>query len=78
MTTCNECLKACPDHGMTCCATCHKHPGDCDMGDCETPATTRWANLGTGGQVMEVRPFCTKHATAPEFGWLRAGMKELV
>lgn len=66
-TTCADCLRPCPEHGVTHCPTCHKHEGECGFGDCEADATHRVAQPG------EVRQFCARHATAPEFGFARAG-----
>ncbi len=65
--TCTECTKPCPEHGVTFCSTCHKHPGECGFGDCQKKATHR---LDFGA---EVRQFCHKHATAPQWQFARTG-----
>lgn len=67
MTTCPECLKPCPEHGITFCATCHKHPGECDCGHCQKPIHTRF-DFG-----HEIRGFCKNHATAPHWAIIRKG-----
>ena len=69
MTTCPECLKPCPEHNVTHCATCHKHEGQCDIGDCENAATHTLVHESG----RERRPVCTHHATAPHWGMIRAG-----
>jgi hypothetical protein len=71
-TTCTECLSPCPEHGITYCATCHKHPGECDFGDCQSKATHRLLCKSPNGDLAEIRPLCHKHATAPHFGFLHA------
>ncbi len=70
--SCIKCRTPCPLHGILECGTCHKHPGDCDMGDCTDPGVDSWV-FRVEGRVVEVRTFCTKHSTDPAFGWLRKG-----
>lgn len=70
MDTCTKCLKPCPDHGITFCATCHTHEGECSFGDCEDETAFRlvWTE-GAG----EVRNFCRHHGTDPAFQFARSG-----
>ena len=65
--TCAECTKPCPEHGITFCATCHKHPGECNIGDCQSPATHRLVH------PKEIRPVCKRHATDSAWQFARVG-----
>ena len=61
-----------PETGEMTCATCHNHPGECGFGGCFKKAKFRFA-FKNAGRVFEIREFCRCHATAPRYGWLRAG-----
>ena len=65
---CTECLRLCGLHGITACATCHDHEGECSYGGCFEPGEVTFDYDG-----VERRTFCQLHATAPRYGWLRAG-----
>ena len=59
---CLHCLKPCPEHSVTYCLTCHKHDGECKIGDC-TRTVTRTFAIHLNGKVVEVfgvceRPMC--------------------
>lgn len=60
MTTCTECLNPCEMHGLTFCATCHKHEGQCDFGDCEETEGVERVRV----HPSETRPLCSKHQGA--------------
>lgn len=75
--TCAECLRACELHGLTFCATCHKHDLQCDCGSC-TDASTRTFEFSTeSGRVFERRSFCEFHSVSARYGWLRRGGIEI-
>ena len=58
---CRECLRPCPEHNVTYCATCHHHPGECHVGDCERRATCKIVvTRNTTGAVVETVPACGK------------------
>lgn len=72
--TCAKCTKPCPEHGITFCVTCHKHDGECSIGDCVEPAAVKFAFKSLGGyRVAEVRAMCEHHATDPAWEFARAG-----
>lgn len=61
-------MKNC-DHGFafTDCLICYDAPGECGYGACTSKATHAVS------YDRETRRFCRKHATAPEFGFVRSG-----
>lgn len=62
----------CELHGISMCATCYHHPGECTLGGCQETATHRLV-YRDGGRIVEVREACASCATAPMFACLRVG-----
>ncbi len=74
---CQQCLHPCPEHGVLRCATCHKHPGECDCGDCQRPSSRTFEFSDKTGRVYERRALCEHHATAPYWAVIRRGGVEI-
>ena len=60
---CPACIKPCPEHNVTYCATCHKHEYECDYGACQAKAIHQVSRY-QGERLIEVRPACDKHKDA--------------
>ncbi len=76
-TTCRECLRPCPEHGLLRCLTCHKHEGECDCGGCQSPASRTFEFRTEAGRVYERRAFCERHATSPDWAVIRKDGTEI-
>lgn len=56
---CSQCQKACPEHGVTFCGTCHHHKGECDMGGCFEASKSIVNVFRTDGSHAETREACS-------------------